>query len=347
MTVPADGRGVDSYTLANSQGASVSFISLGGCITGINMPDRNGVFGNVVLGHREVSGYASGKPYLGAIIGRYANRIGGGVFELDGQSYHLVKNDWPNALHGGPDGFHGKIWQVERGQNAAGDFAVLTYSSPDGEAGYPGQLDVKIVYTLSEDNTLTIAYEAVTTKTTVLNLTNHSYFNLDGEASGAIFDQSVQIFSEFYTPVDAARLPTGIVEMVAGTPMDFRTPHKIGARLQDDFAQLRPADGYDHNWILSENPEKLLRIAAIASSARSGRRMAVHTTEPGVQFYTANDFDATVIGSSGAAYEKYAGYTFETQNYPDAPNRPGFPTAVLHPGMRYRSTTRFEFSVID
>lgn len=344
FTLP-DGRRVESHRLENKAGASVEFLTLGGAITAINMPDRDGNFENIVLGYGDLQAYDSCKCYFGAIIGRYANRIGAGRFTLDGHSYQLPVNDGPNTLHGGPQGFHRQLWQVERRREPGADIAILRYHSPDGEGGFPGALDVQVTYRLDEQNILRIDYQAVTRKTTVLNLTNHSYFNLDGNGAPDILDQQLEIDAAFYTPTDANCLPTGDIAPVAGTPMDFQQTHIIGARIHDSFAQLLLGKGYDHNWIIN-NPASLTpRFALRASSPRTGRSLTLRTTQPGVQFYTGNNLDGTVMGSCGHVYQRFAGFAFETQNFPDAPNQPGFPSSILHPGETYRATTIYGFNI--
>ena len=342
-TLP-DGRTIDVYTMRNAHGMIVRFISLGGCVTEIDTPDRSGHLGNVVLGYRDLAGYNSDKTYFGAIAGRYANRIAKGTFSLDGKTYNLPINNGPNSLHGGTTGFNLQVWNVAAKPVANGVAAVLTYTSPDGQDGYPGTLEVAVTYTLEDSNALRIEYAARTDKPTVINLTNHSYFNLDGNGSGSALDQLVQINADAYTPTDATQIPTGQVAPVAGTPMDFRTLHPISAEIEAPFSQLVLAHGYDHNWVLNKTAPPALDFAARAYSPATGRVLDVFTTEPGLQFYTGNYLDGSLVGSADTSYRQGDGFTFETQHFPDSPNQPNFPTTRLDPGQTYRSTTIFRFA---
>ncbi|HTU54316.1 MAG TPA: aldose epimerase family protein [Acetobacteraceae bacterium] len=342
-TLP-DGSAVTKYTMKNAHGLTVSFITLGGCITAIEAPDRTGHFADIVLGHHGLAGYGSNAPYFGAIIGRYANRIAKGAFALDGRTYHLPINNGVNSLHGGTTGFHLQIWKVTPETVQNGVAARLTYTSPDGEDGYPGTLDVTVTYTLEDSNALRIDYAATTDKPTVLNLTNHSYFNLRGNGSGSALGELVQINADRYTPTDATQIPTGEIAPVAGTPMDFRTPTPIEARIRSPFEQLLLAHGYDHNWVLNKPAPGALAFAAEARDPATGRRLRVFTTEPGLQFYSGNYLDGTVLGSSDTLYRQGDGFALETQHYPDSPNHPHFPSTELKPGQTFRSTTIFRFS---
>jgi aldose 1-epimerase len=342
-TLP-DGRAVDIYTLRNASGIVVRFLSLGGCITEINTPDRHGRFDNIVLGHHNLAGYDSNTGYFGAIVGRYANRIAKGSFTLDGHSYHLPINNGPNSLHGGTSGFNLQLWQVTPRTVPHGAAAELAYTSPDGQDGYPGTLKVQVTYTLEDSNELRIDYQATTDKLTVINLTNHSYFNLNGNGSGSALDQLVKINADGYTPTDATQIPTGEIAKVAGTPMDFRTLRNIDAGIYTPFPQIMLAHGYDHNWVLNKSHPGELSFAARAYSPRTGRLLEVYTTEPGVQMYTGNYLQGNLIGSSHTLYRQGDGYTFETQHFPDSPNHPNFPSTVLNPGNMFRSTTTFRFS---
>lgn len=339
-----DGRQVDIYTMQNTHGMTVRFLSLGGCITEIDVPDRNGHPANVVLGHDTLQGYNSNHGYFGAIVGRYANRIADGTFSLDGNTYHLPINNGRNSLHGGTGGFNLQIWQVSPQEATDGIAARLTYTSPDGQEGYPGNLAVQVTYTLLESNGLRIDYQATTDKPTVLNLTNHSYFNLDGNGSGSALDQLVQINADSYTPTDASQIPTGQIAKVVGTPMDFRTLRPIGAQIRAPFEQIALAHGYDHNWVLNNVQPTEMGFAARAYSPKTGRILDVYTTEPGVQFYTGNNLQGNLIGSSHSLYRQADGYTFETQHFPDSPHHPNFPSTVLSPGEVFRSITIFRFS---
>jgi aldose 1-epimerase len=342
-TLP-DGRQVDLYTMQNANGVTVKFLSLGGCITEIDIPDRKGDAGNIVLGHDGLQGYNSNTGYFGAIVGRYANRVAKGSFSLNGQTYHLPINNGANSLHGGTEGFNLQVWQVTPRSAADNASAVLTYTSPDGQDGYPGTLTVQVTYTLDHSNALRIEYQAATDKPTVLNLTNHSYFNLDGNGSGSALHQLLQINADSYTPTDATQIPTGEIAKVAGTPMDFRVLRPIDSQIRTPFQQIILAHGYDHNWVLNKTQPGELSFAARAYSPHTGRILEVYTTEPGVQVYTGNGLQGTLTGSSHTLYRQGDGYTFETQHFPDSPNQPGFPSTMLNPGQVFHSTTVFRFS---
>jgi len=342
-TLP-DGRAVDIYTLRNANGVVVRFLSLGGCITDINTPDRHGRLDNIVLGHDNLAGYNSNVGFFGAIVGRYANRIAKGSFTLNGQTYHLPINNGPNSLHGGTSGFNLQLWQVTPRTESHGVAADLTYTSPDGQDGYPGTLKVQVTYTLEDSNALRIDYQATTDKPTVINLTNHSYFNLNGNGSGSALHQLVEINADGYTPTDATQIPTGEIAKVAGTPMDFRALRAIDAGIYTPFPQIILAHGYDHNWVLNKAHPGELSFAARAYAPRTGRILEVYTTEPGVQMYTSNYLQGNLTGSSHTLYRQGDGYTFETQHFPDSPNHSNFPSTVLNPGEVFRSTTIFRFS---
>lgn len=338
-----DGRMVEQYTMTNAHGITIKFLSLGGCITDMDVPDRNGKLGNIVLGHRDLAGYDSNKGYFGAIVGRYANRIAKGTFTLDGHTYHLPINNGPNSLHGGTNGFNLQIWNVTPKTVPHGVAAVLTYTSPDGQDGYPGTMKVAVTYTLEDSNALRIDYEATTDKPTVINLTSHDYFNLNGNGSGSAVHQLIQINADGYTPTDDTQIPTGQIVPVANTPMDFRTLRPIFPGIDADFHQLVLAHGYDHNWVLDKPHPGAMTFAARAYAPRTGRIMEVYTTEPGVQVYTSNFLIGAIVGSSNTVYHQGAAYTFETQHFPDSPNHPNFPSTVLNPGQTFHSTTEFRF----
>lgn len=340
----ANGTAVEQYTMTNAQGMTVKFITLGGCITEIMAPDRVGHMDNVVLGYHDLAGYDSNSTYFGAIIGRYGNRIAKGTFTLDGKTYHLPINNGVNSLHGGDTGFNLQVWKVEPVTVNNGVAAKLTYTSPDGQDGYPGTMKVSVTYTLDDSNALTFHYEATTDKPTVVNLTHHDYFNLRGNASGSALDQLVEINADSYTPTDATQIPTGKIEPVQGTPFDFRTLRAINGRINDNNQQLMLAHGYDHNWVLNKSKPGEMSLAAMAYDPVSGRILTVDTTEPGVQFYTGNYLNGTVLGSSDTLYRQGAGFTFETQHYPDSPNQPSFPSTELSPGKTFVSTTVLRFS---
>jgi aldose 1-epimerase len=336
----ADGQPVTRHVLARG-GLRVHIIDFGAVITAIEAPDRAGRSANVVLGLDTLAGYETVSPSFGAVVGRYANRIAGGRFSLDGHSYRLPVNEGPNTLHGGDRNFGKHLW---RGEGGDGTSLTLARRSPDGEEGFPGNLDVRVRYSLPEDGLLRIDYEAVTDRPTVLNLTNHSYFNLAGEGTGSVLDHVVWLEADAFTPTDATQVPTGAIRPVAGTPFDFRTPHALGDRIRVGDPQLAFAKGYDHTFVL-RGPTGTLRPAATCIDPASGRRLDVATTQPALQLYTGNNLDGTLIGPSGRIYRSGDGICFETQGFPDAPNQPGFPSAVLRPGAVFRAVTTFRFSV--
>ncbi|OYV38420.1 MAG: galactose-1-epimerase [Rhodospirillales bacterium 20-64-7] len=340
-----DGREVVSHTLRNAQGAAVTFLDLGGCVTAIEVPDRHGKFGNIVLGYDSPAGYDSNETFFGALVGRYANRMAKGRFTLDGTTYQMPVTEGGNALHSAPDGFNRQIWQVERFNGPHGVSARLTHRSPAGHGGFPGRVEVEVVYSFDDAQNFRMTFNARTDAPTVLNLTSHGYFNLDGEGAGNALGQSIQIDADYFLPVDAAQLPTGERAAVAGTPMDFRTLQRIDARIAEDYPQLREAGGYDHCWVLNKPAPGALTLAARAESAVSGRWLELATTEPGLQFYSGVKLDGSVMGPSGHGYRKGDGYAFEAQHFPDAPNHPGFPSTVLYPGQDFSAETVFRFGV--
>ena len=340
----ADGAMVHRWTLANDRGMTVAVLTYGGIVQTLEVPDRDGVPANVVLGLPTVDEYAAGNaPYLGALIGRFANRIAGGAFTLDGRTYRLPVNNPPSSLHGGTEGFDKRVWSA----TGADGGVELAYTSPDGEMGYPGTLEVRARYTLTAGNELRIDYAATTDAPTHLNLTNHSYLNLAGEAAGTIEGHRLQLHASRYTPTDATSIPTGELTPVAGTPLDFTSPHAIGERIGDDDEQLRFGLGYDHNYVLDRPPggQGNLVPAARVTDPVSGRVLEVATTEPGVQLYSGNQLDGSLTGTGGVAYGPRAGLCLETQHFPDSPNQPGFPSTVLRPGETYRSATVYRFGV--
>jgi len=338
---------VSRYTLTSGYGMRVRILTYGGIIQAIEVPDRTGNIDNVVLGFPALDGYlnntGSAKTYFGAIIGRYGNRIAKGAFSLNGNGYHVPVNNNGNSLHGGTAGFDTKVWQASQ-QNSSDSVSLrLQYVSPAGEMGYPGTLAATVVYTLDRKNQLRIDYHATTDAPTVINLTNHSYFNLAGEDTLDVYDQKVTIDADNYTPTDPTQIPTGQIAPVRGTPFDFTSPTAIGARINANDPQLLRAHGYDHNWVINRGDNTGLVEAARAEDPQSGRTLTVSTTEPGVQFYTANFIDGAFTGTSGHIYRQGAGFTMETQHYPDSPNHPNFPTTTLRPGQTYDSSTVFAF----
>ena len=334
------GAEITEYVLTNDRGMRVQVITYGGIITALHIPDRHGDLGDVVLGYDALDGYVKKNPYFGCITGRFANRIAGGRFTLDGTTYQLAINHGPNHLHGGQVGFDKRVWQatVEEGNGAVS--LALAYLSKDGEENYPGNLLVTVTYTLMSENTLRISYRASTDQPTILNLTNHTYFNLAG--SGTILDHEIMINADHFTPIDEAMIPTGELRPVAGTPFDFRQPRRIGAHIDEPDEQLQRAGGYDHNFVLNGTPGEL-RLAARLYDPSSGRVLEVSTTEPGMQLYTGNFLDGTIVGKGGVTYARRAGLCLETQHFPDSPNHPHFPSTVLRPGEEFHSVTVFAF----
>lgn len=331
-----DGKKVYLYTLTNSNGVEVKITNYGGIITSWLAPGKNGEKANIVLGFDSLSTYLAGHPYFGALIGRYGNRIGKGIFKIDTATYKLATNNDENHLHGGNKGFDKVVWDAKEGDSTAS--LTLTYLSKDGEEGYPGNLNVTVVYTLTDDNELLIDYTATTDKATVVNLTSHSYFNLTGDASNNILGHSLQVNADRYTPVDAGLIPTGELKEVKGTPFDFLTPHTIGERI------AAVDGGYDHNFVLSRKGADLELVATLSDSA-SGRKLEVFTTEPGLQFYSGNFLDGKLKSPDGKAINKHAALCLETQHYPDSPNKPAFPTTLLKPGETYHTVTKYKTSV--
>ena len=331
------------HTLSNARGTVVRFIPLGGIITAVEVADRDGNRGNVVLGFRDLEAYRGQRSYLGAIVGRYANRIAGARFSLDGIDYRLAPTDGTTSVHGGRRGFDQALWSVEpEGRSVA----VLRHVSPDGDEGYPGTLAVTVRYALSEEDELRFDYTAVTDRPTIVNLTNHSYFNLAGEGSGDIHDHLLEVKARRYTPADHLLIPTGEIATVAGTPYDFRRPTAIGARIREPHPQIVAGRGYDLNYVIDRDGADGLVLAARLYDPASGRRMDVLTTEPGLQLYTGNLLDGTITGPGGRLYRQSDGLCLETHHYPDSPNRPGFPSAVLRPGTVYHTSTVYRFSAV-
>lgn len=341
------GQRVDRFTLANRHGLRVEILPYGGIIRAVWVPDRAGELANVALGFADLAGYLTrNEPFFGCIAGRYANRIARGAFSIDGQSYQLATNDGANHLHGGVRGFDKRLWDAAEIREDAAAGVRLSLISPDGEEGYPGTLTVTVDYRLEDDNGLRVDYLAETDRPTIVNLTNHSYWNLAGEGSGSIENHVLWLAASRYTPVDASLTPTGELAPVAGTPFDFTTPTAIGARIRQDDPQLLIGRGYDHNFVFDRpaGDASLLRAATLRDPG-SGRTLTIATTEPGTQVYAAGYLDGTIVGASGRAYRQGDGVALETQHFPDSPNQPHFPSPVLRPGEVYRSTTVYSFSV--
>ena len=340
-----DGQPVGIYTLTNSGGMEIAITNYGGVVVSIKAPDRNGKFADVVLGFDTFDAYLNNTPFFGALVGRYGNRIARARFTLDGHEYHLAANDNGNTLHGGLKGFDKRLWQAKDVSTKEAPALELTYLSKDGEEGFPGNLSVTVTYSLTPKNELKIDYATSTDKDTVLNLTNHSYFNLAGQGEGNILSHLMMINADRFTPVDATLIPTGELKSVAGTPLDFRKPTAIGARIDADDQQMKFGRGYDHNFVLNRKGGGLI-LAARVTEPSSGRVLEVLTTQPGLQFYTGNFLDGTIHGKAGKIYPRRSAFCMETQHFPDSPNQPQFPTAVLKPGEHFQSTTVFRFSTV-
>jgi aldose 1-epimerase len=343
----ADGRPVHAYRLSNDTGVAVEVLTYGGILRQIEVPDRNGVVEGVALGFRDLADYVERSPYFGAVIGRFANRIADGTFSIDGTTYRAPVNEPPTSVHGGHEGFDKKLWQAEPFADAAWVGVRLRYVSPDGEEGYPGTLDTEVTYRLARDHgTLRVDYAATTDRPTVVNLTNHSYLNLAGEGAGSVLDHVVQVAASRYLPLQQTLLPTGELASVSGTPLDFRTPHPIGERIRQGFEQLVLARGYDHNLVLDRDgvPDGELAFAARVSEPGSGRVLEVWTTEPGIDLYTGNFLDGSLVGPSGRAYRQGDGLAIEPEHFSNSPNVSHFPSTVLRPGERYASATEYRFT---
>ena len=339
-----DGAEVQLYTLRNAHHLQATISTYGGILTSLQVPDKNGKLGNVVLGFDSLAGYTNAAylkamPYFGALIGRYGNRIARGRFTLAGAPYQLPLNNPPNSLHGGQLGFNQRLWQATPGTSPDGPTLTLRYRSADGEEGYPGTLDVQVVYTLTNQNALRLSYTATTDEATVLNLTNHSYFNLGYGHAPDVLGHELTLAADRFTPVDDTQIPTGQLQPVANTPMDFQQPHAIGERIG------KVPGGYDHNWVLADKMRSALALAATVYEPGSGRTLAVYTDQPGIQFYSGNFLDGSLRGHGGVLYGRHAGFCLETQHFPDSPNQPTFPSTELRPGDTFRSTTEYRFGV--
>ncbi len=340
-----DGQSVALYTLTNTRGMQATITTYGGTLVSLLAPDRKGRLADVTLGYDHLGGYVKdvGNTYFGALIGRYANRIALGKYSVGGTPHTAFVNNPPNSLHGGKAGFNKKVWTAVSSRAGHGAALTLRYVSPDGEEGYPGTLTTQVVYTLRDDNALQIDYKATTDKDTIVNLTNHAYWNLNGAGSGTILNHVMQLDADKFTPIDKTSIPLGPLEPVAGTPFDFRRPTPIGARISHKDTQLANGAGYDHNFVVN-GPMGTLRPAARVYSPQSGRVLTVLTTEPGIQFYSGNFLNGTQIGKGNRPYTKRTGFALEAQHFPDSPNEPRFPTTLLKPGQTYHQTTVYAFS---
>lgn len=339
------GEAVDLYTLTNAKGASVQIATLGGTVVSVKVPDKAGALGDVVLGFDSLGGYLGPHPFFGVLVGRYGNRIGKAQFTLDGKTYTLAKNNGENSLHGGRKGFDKYVWKARDVVSPDGLALELTHVSPDGDEGFAGTLSATVRYTWTDANALRIDYTATTDKPTVVNLTNHSYFNLSAGAAATVLDHTLHLVADKFTPVDKGLIPTGELRPVAGTPFDFTKPRRIGELIDKDEEQIRFGGGYDHNFVLSGPASGSMRPVGRVTEPTSGRVMDVTTSEPGVQFYTGNFLDGSVKGRGGKPYVKRSGFCLETQHYPDSPNKPDFPSVVLRPGQTYKTSTQYTFGV--
>jgi len=335
-----------TYTLTNANGLKVKFTNFGGKIISIHTPDKSGQLADVVLGYDSEEGYVTGNPHFGAIIGRFGNRIARGKFAINGNTYQLPINSRLDSLHGGPGGFHNRLWHGQVSHDKSGQALTLTYMSRDGEEGFPGNLKVKVTYTLNDNNELHIDYEAETDMPTVVNLTNHAFFNLAGEGSGDVLNHEIRINAQYFTPVKEGLIPSGEIRNVSGTPFDFTTFHKIGSRIGENDEQLRIGRGYDHNWVLNKKNSNL-SLAAEVYEQNSGRKMEVWTTEPGLQFYSGNFLDGSDIGKGGKPYHFRSAFCLEAQHFPDSPNHPEFPSTILRPGEVYTQKTVYKFGLME
>nr|WP_255373298.1 aldose epimerase family protein [Rhodanobacter sp. FW510-R10] len=340
-----DGRSVDAVVLTNAHGLSARVIALGASLQSLSVPDREGHFADIVLGYPSLKGYLGRPQYFGATVGRYANRIAKGRFVLDGHAYQLPVNDGPNSLHGGTRGFDKVLWSISEVSHDAGKASVtLTYTSPDGDMGYPGQLSVTATYTLDDDNQLSIGYRATTDRPTIVNLSNHAYWNLAGEGSGSVMDQRLTIPADVFLPVDATSIPTGEQRKVDGTPFDFRQAKPIGHDIRVNDPQLLDGHGYDHNWVISRAPASAPRTVARVEDPHSGRVLTLSSAQPGLQFYSGNFLDGTTVGTGGHVYRQGDAFVLEPQLFPDTPNHPSFGSARLDPGQIYRNLIVYRFT---
>ena len=337
-----EGCEVKLYTLTNSNGLKARIMTYGAILVSLEVPDRNGKLDDITLGYDDLAGYIKENPYLGVIVGRYGNRIAKGRFSLDGTTYQLATNNGENHLHGGVKGFDKVVWDAQPFEQSDAVGAKLTYLSKDGEEGYPGNLECSATYTLTNNNELKVSYEAQTDKATPVNLTHHSYFNLAGQGKGDILSHEMMINADRFTPIDKGLIPTGQLQTVKTTPMDFTKPYAIGARINQDYDQLKYGLGYDHNWVLNKNRQGLT-LAARVYEPNSGRVMEIYTTEPGIQFYSGNFLDGSITGKQSRVYKHRYGFCLETQHFPDSPNKPQFPYTILRPGQKYTHLTVHKF----
>jgi aldose 1-epimerase len=342
----AAGAAVELYTLTNRHGIEAGIMTYGGTLVSLKTPDRNGKLADIVLGFDTLDPYLADGSYFGAVVGRYANRIAGGSFALDGKRYQLPLNGGPNTLHGGPNGFDKQVWTAKPFEDAQGPGLKLTLVSPDGDAGFPGRLTVSVVYRLTGDDALSIAYSAVTTAPTPVNLLNHSYFNLSGDRDRPVLDDVLTIDAERFTPADRTMIPTGELRKVEGTPFDFRKPAAVGARIDAGDEQIALGHGYDHNWVLTKRGAGALGLAATLSDPFSGRVLEVRTTEPGLQVYTGNFLNGRPAAEGGSVFKRRTGLCLETQHFPDSPNQPTFPSTILRPDEIFTSRTVYSFRVM-
>ncbi len=338
-----EGREIKLYTLTNSNGLKARIMTYGATLVSLEVPDRNGELDDITLGYDDLAGYIKENPYFGVIVGRYGNRIAKGRFSLDGTTYQLATNNEENHLHGGVKGFDKVVWNAQSFEQSDAVGVKLTYLSKDGEEGYPGNLECSATYTLTNNNELKVSYEAQTDKATPVNLTHHSYFNLAGQGKGDILGHEMMINADRFTPVDKGLIPTGQLQTVKTTPMDFTKPYTIGARINQDYDQLKYGLGYDHNWVLNKNRQEELTLAARVYEPNSGRVLEIYTTEPAIQFYSGNFLDGSITGKQGRVYKKRYGFCLETQHFPDSPNKPQFPSTILRPGQKYTHLTVHKF----
>ena len=341
-----DGKPVDAYTLVNAHGIRARILTYGGIVQTLETPDRGGAMDDVVLGFDDLQGYVRSSPYFGAIVGRYGNRIARGRFTLDGRTYTLATNNGPNHLHGGLKGFDKVVWAAQSFRGDSGVGVTLTYTSPDGEEGYPGTLHAKVTYSLNDRDELSMEAEATTDKATPVNLTNHTYWNLAGDGKRDILGHLLTLESNHIVPVDSTLIPTGQLMPVDGTPFDFRSPTAIGARIEDPHVQLRYGQGYDHTFVIDRASGTGVKHAVHLTEPTTGRTLDIYTTEPGVQVYSGNFLDGTVVGKHGHVYRRRYGLALETHHFPDSPNQPSFPSTILRPGETYRTRTVWRFGVV-